>query len=74
VLGRKIGSDNFRYSVALRTKDGVWTEESLRNFILNPDKFAAGTPMPNLHLSQDQLDEVIRELKNNTAALSATSR
>ena len=71
VLGRKIGSDNFRYSTALRTKDGLWTEKSLREFISNPDAFATGTSMPNLHLSQDQLDDVLRDLKNNTAALRA---
>lgn len=70
VLGRKIGSENYRYSVALRGKDGVWTEESLRNFFSNPEEFAPGTPMPDLHLSQDQLDEVIQDLKNNTASLS----
>jgi len=70
LLGRKIGSDNFRYSAALRTKDGIWTEISLREFISNPDKFAPGTTMPNLHLSQDRLDDVLRDLKNNTAALT----
>jgi cytochrome c len=68
VLGRKIGSDNFRYSAALRTKVGVWTEKSLRDFISNPGEFATGTAMPNLHLSQDGLDEVLQDLKNYTAA------
>ena len=72
VVGRKIGSDNFRYSAALRTKEGVWTEKSLRDFVSNPDAFATGTSMPNLHLSQDQLDDVLRDLKNNTAASRAT--
>jgi cytochrome c2 len=66
VLGRKIGSDNFRYSAALRNKEGVWTKDSLYNFISNPDKFATGTTMPNLHLSDDQLDDVLRDLENNT--------
>ena len=71
VLGRKIGSDNFRYSAALRTKEGVWTEKSLSDFISNPDAFATGTAMPNLHLRPDQLDDVLRDLKNNTAASQA---
>ena len=71
VLGRKIGSDKFRYSAALRTKEGVWTEKSLRDFISNPDAFASGTAMPNLHLRPDQLDDVLRDLKNNTAASQA---
>ena len=26
LLGRKIGSDNFRYSAALRTHEGIWTK------------------------------------------------
>src|SRR5262249_34558222 len=34
LLGKKIGSDNFRYSAALRTKDGIWTEISLREIYL----------------------------------------
>jgi cytochrome c2 len=66
VLGRKIGSDNFRYSAALRTKEGVWTEKSLRAFVSNPDRFASGTGMPNLNLSQEQLDDVLQDLTSNT--------
>ena len=72
VLGRKIGSDNFRYSVALRTKEGVWSEKALRDFISNPGEFATGTSMPNRHLSEDQLDDVLRDLEDNTAAPPAS--
>jgi cytochrome c2 len=68
LLGRKIGSDNFRYSAALRTKDAVWTEKSLRDFISDPNKFATGTGMPNLHLSQDELDIVLQDLQRSTSA------
>jgi len=68
VLGRKIASDNFRYSAALRTKDGVWTEKSLRDFISDPNEFATGTGMPNLHLSQDELDTVLQDLQRATSA------
>ena len=67
VLRRKIASDNFRYSAALRTKDEVWTEKSLRDFIANPDEFATGTAMPNMHLDQDELDDVLSDLKKHTA-------
>jgi cytochrome c2 len=74
VVGRKIGSDNFRYSAALRTKEGVWTEESLRDFISKPDEFATGTAMPNLHLSQEDLDDVLRDLEKNTSSTSLAKR
>jgi len=67
VLGRKIASDTFRYSAALRTKDEVWTEKSLHDFIANPDEFATGTAMPNMHLDQDQLNDVLSDLKKHTA-------
>ena len=74
VLGRKIGSDNFRYSAALRTKEGTWTEALLREFISDPDKFATGTGMPNLHLDKDQMNDVLRDLKNNSAVPIAGPR
>ena len=71
VMGRNIGSDNFRYSAALRSKEGTWTEKSLREFISNPNEFATGTAMPNLHLSDDQLNDVLGDLKRNTTAVPA---
>lgn len=74
VLGRKIGSDNFRYSAALRSKNGGWTEQSLRDFISNPDEFASGTAMPNLHLSESDLDDVLKDLTNNTNGPSFAKR
>ena len=60
---RRIASDNFRYSDALRSRDEVWTEESLRAFVSNPAEFAEGTAMPRRPLEDDQLDEVIAALK-----------
>ena len=63
VLERKIASDNFRYTAALRSKDGVWTEKALREFLANPTKFASGTSMPPLlNLGPDAIDEIIRDL------------
>lgn len=63
LLHRRIASDNFRYSEALRSRDEVWTEESLRAFVSNPAAFADGTAMPRRHLEDDQLEEVIAALK-----------
>jgi cytochrome c2 len=67
VLGRKIASDNFRYSAALRNKEGVWTEKSLSEFLSDPQKFASGTSMiPPTNLSQEDIKEIIQSLKDNT--------
>jgi cytochrome c2 len=66
VLGRKIASDTFRYSAALRNKEGVWTEKSLSEFLSDPQKFASGTSMrPSINLSQEDIKEIIQSLKNN---------
>jgi aldose sugar dehydrogenase len=71
LLNRKIASDSFRYSAALRGKgDGVWTEENLRKFLADTSKFASGTTMPTHRLSPDEIDEVIVDL----AAQQGTSR
>lgn len=66
LLGRKIASDNFRYSAGLRSKEGVWTEETLREFLLDPGKFANGTAMPTPHINQNELNEIIQALKQDT--------
>ena len=74
VIGRKIGSDNFRYSGALRTKEGVWTEKLLREFISNPSQFADGTTMPNLHLDSDELDKILLDLRTAQAPVREMSK
>jgi cytochrome c2 len=46
IIGRPIGgSDGFRYSPALTTRSGRWTEESLDRFLANPQAFAPGNTM-----------------------------
>jgi aldose sugar dehydrogenase len=66
VLNRKIASDSFRYSAALRSREGSWTEETLRTFLTNPEKFASGTSMAPPNLTSDGIDEVIRVLKQES--------
>jgi cytochrome c2 len=61
---RKIASDNFRYTAALRTRDGPWTDQTLRAFLSNPGRFANGTSMPPPNLTSEEIDEVIRVLKH----------
>lgn len=63
IFERSIASDNFRYSAALRSKEGTWNEDSVRAFLSNPGQFASGTAMPSPNLTSDGIDEVIRALK-----------
>jgi cytochrome c2 len=63
LFDRRIASDNFRYSAGLRSKEGVWTEEALREFLHDPSQFANGTSMPRPNLDEDQFDSVIEELR-----------
>ena len=63
VIGKRIASDSFeRYSDALKKKGGAWDEASLAKFIRNPNDFAAGSAMPNLGLSQQQVSDVVEAL------------
>jgi len=69
LLNRRIASDNFRYSAALRSKgDGFWTEENLRKFLTDTSKFASGTTMVPERLSPDEIDEVIHDLAREQSA------
>lgn len=63
IVGKRIASDTFqRYSDALKNKGGVWTVQALESFVGNPGKFAAGTSMPNLSLSESQVKEAVAAL------------
>lgn len=45
--GRLIGGSAYAsYSDALKSKKGVWTEKTLKQFLLDPQSFAPGTSMP----------------------------
>ena len=64
IFSRKIGSDNFRYSEALRGKEGHWTEKALKEFLSSPANFANGTNMPNLSLNAKTINEIVEVLKS----------
>jgi len=64
VVGKKIASDNFaHYSSALRALDGEWTENRLRQFLLNPNEVAPGSSMVIEDLSPSQVEKAIEFLK-----------
>jgi cytochrome c2 len=54
---------NYRYSAALRSKEGKWTQLALKPCLADPDRFASGTSMPSRGLTPQQIDEVVATLK-----------
>ena len=73
LLSRKIGSDTYRYTAALRNKGGMWTEETLRQFLSSPSEFANGTSMPSPNLSSNEIDRLVSTLKNLDEELSSSA-
>jgi cytochrome c2 len=63
LFARKIASDNYRYTVALRGREGFWTEKALQAFLLNPAQFASGTSMPPPNLVAEEVEGIVRALK-----------
>jgi cytochrome c2 len=63
IFERKIASDSYRYSTALRSKDGKWVEVALRQFLADTVRFTSGTSMPSRGLTPQQIDEVVATLK-----------
>jgi len=63
INNRKIAGDSYEnYSDAIKNKKGVWSEESLKYFIKNPQKFIPGTSMPNLNLTDKEVNQVVKAL------------
>lgn len=60
VFGRPIGSTSYQgYSPALKARDDVWQDESLMSFVMDPERFAAGTTMVAPGVVSDDLAEGI---------------
>ena len=59
VVGRRIGEvDGWNSSEALRSLGGVWTRDSLAQFLADPQAFAPGTTMGAQGLSASEADAV----------------
>ena len=55
VIGRGVGQvEEWSASVALRSLEGVWTQESLAQFLADPQGFAPGTTMGSQRLSESE--------------------
>jgi aldose sugar dehydrogenase len=63
VFGRRIASDNWQYSAALRSKEGTWNEQSLTQFLADTNKFAGGTTMPQQGLGPAEVTAIVKSLK-----------
>jgi cytochrome c2 len=69
VIGKKIASDvNFNYSPELSSKKGIWTQESLTEYLRDPTAFAKGTAMPRLNLDDNEISKIIAKLSKGDIA------
>jgi len=65
IVGRKVASDNYaNYSDALKNLGGVWAEDRLREFLLNPNDYAPGTNMVIGDQTKSQVEKTIKYLKS----------
>lgn len=56
IFGSKIASTNYDgYSSGLSAQTGTWDEETLTEFLNDPQSFAPGTPMPNPGFDDNRL-------------------
>ena len=60
VIGRRIGeAGGWPFSSALRSLDGVWTPESLAQFLASPWQFAPGTAMGSSGLTESEVQAIV---------------
>lgn len=67
IAGSNLGANaNFKYSDALKSKGGTWTDENLFHFLHKPSKFIPGTKMSFAGISKPQdVADLIAYLKQN---------
>jgi cytochrome c len=69
IVGKPIATQpGVDYSTALLNKKAVWTAENLRAYLRDRQGFAAGTPMPDPSLSEDEIEDVIAQLKGDPSS------
>jgi cytochrome c2 len=66
ILGKPIATQpGVDYSTALLNKKAIWTADNLRAFLGDTQGFAPGTQMPDPSLSEDEIEDVIAQLKGD---------
>lgn len=69
VFGRAIASEpGVDYSKALKRVKGKWKRGKLRSFLAASQDFAPGTSMPAQDLSEQTIDQLIKELRQKSSA------
>jgi aldose sugar dehydrogenase len=64
VVGRRIGSvEGFAYSQALAGRDGVWTERTMTQLMLDPQRHFPGTTMPQAAVSWTLAPDIVAFLR-----------
>lgn len=64
VLGRTAGSvEGFQYSDAMRSSNVVWDAKTLKQFLMAPQQFIAGTNMGISPLTEGEADELVTYLE-----------
>jgi cytochrome c2 len=61
--GQIYSLDEFIYSNTLQADNRAWTEERLKNLLQNPDSEFKGTSIPSVHLTDSELDSLVKYLK-----------
>lgn len=63
IVGKKVASDDFdRYTSELKGKDFIWSQDLLKKYLLDPQSLVPGTAMPNLGLSESEVNAILKEL------------
>lgn len=63
IMGKKVASDDFdRYTSELKGKDFIWSQDLLKKYLLDPQSLVPGTAMPNLGLSESEVNAILKEL------------
>lgn len=69
LAGRRIGGiGGYGFSAALRSMNNTWTQENLEQFLIDPQKFAPGTPKSLPNLTDAEVDAIAEYIINMTSS------
>lgn len=69
LVGRTIGGvAGYGFSAVLRSIDNTWTQENLEQFLIDPQKFATGTPKSLPNLTDAEVEAIAEYIINITSS------
>lgn len=69
LAGRTIGGvAGYGFSAALRSMNNTWTQENLEQFLIDPQKFALGTPKSLPNLTETEVEAIAEYIINITSS------